>query len=115
MSTELWIVAAVATGLVVLTVVLTVRLLVKLVAARRRLRAAGIPLERKAAYWGAVLYVLCPVDLLPDPVLLDDIGVLLVALRTLHSAADRPGRGDGRRDRRRGLTSDSSVRTTKKG
>ncbi|MFK8907366.1 YkvA family protein [Streptomyces sp. YS-3] len=70
-----------AAGAVVLTV--------RLVRARRILRDAGIPLTHKAAYWGALLYVISPVDLLPDPVYLDDIGVLLLALRTLHGAVAR--------------------------
>jgi hypothetical protein len=30
-----------------------------------------------------------PLDLLPDPVYLDGIGVLLLALRSLHAAATR--------------------------
>lgn len=34
----------------------------------------------KAAFWGAVIYTLSPIDLLPDPILLDDIGLVLVAL-----------------------------------
>ncbi|KPC76783.1 membrane protein, partial [Streptomyces sp. NRRL WC-3753] len=46
---------------------------------------------------GALLYVLSPVDLLPDPVLLDDIGVLLLALRSLHAAAEAAGVGKGKR------------------
>ncbi|MEV0261493.1 YkvA family protein [Streptomyces sp. NPDC050617] len=69
-------------------VVLTVRL----IRARRILKAAGVPLEHKAAYWGALLYTLSPVDLLPDPVYLDDVGVLLLALHVLQSSVrERPG------------------------
>ncbi|WP_327358740.1 YkvA family protein [Streptomyces sp. NBC_01304] len=70
-------------------------LLVRLVRARRLLRDAGIPVENKLAFWGALIYVISPVDLLPDPVYLDDIGVLLLALRTLHAAAARRGVPDG--------------------
>lgn len=64
-------------------------LLVRVFRARRLLQDAGIPLRDKALFWGAVVYTISPVDLLPDPVYLDDIGVLLVALRVLHSAARR--------------------------
>ncbi|MDG4865354.1 YkvA family protein [Streptomyces sp. T-3] len=71
-------------------------LLVRLVRARRLLKDAGIPVENKLAFWGALIYVISPVDLLPDPVYLDDIGVLLLALRTLHAAAARSPL-DGRR------------------
>lgn len=40
-----------------------------------------------------MLYTVSPVDLIPDPVYLDDIGILLLALRSLHAAAGRlPGK-----------------------
>ena len=32
------------------------------------------------AFWGAIIYTVSPVDLLPDPILLDDIGVLAGSL-----------------------------------
>ncbi|GAB7042735.1 hypothetical protein JCM9533A_65860 [Catenuloplanes niger JCM 9533] len=34
----------------------------------------------KFAFWGAIIYTISPVDLLPDPILLDDIGVLAGSL-----------------------------------
>jgi hypothetical protein len=34
----------------------------------------------KFAFWGALVYTISPVDLLPDPILLDDIGVLAGSL-----------------------------------
>ncbi|MEV6684810.1 YkvA family protein [Streptomyces sp. NPDC051130] len=64
-------------------------LLVRVFKARRLLLDAGIPLRDKALFWFAVLYTISPVDLIPDPVYLDDIGVLLLALRSLHAAAAR--------------------------
>ncbi|WP_052868401.1 YkvA family protein [Streptomyces niger] len=91
MSTEAWIVVVVAGVLVLATLVLAVRLLVRLVKARGLLREAGIPVQNKAVFWGAVLYLVSPVDLLPDPVYLDDIGILLLALRSLHAAAASAG------------------------
>lgn len=33
------------------------------------------------------MYTISPLDLIPDPVYLDDIGILLLALRSLHAAA----------------------------
>ncbi|MGH4033475.1 YkvA family protein [Actinomycetota bacterium Odt1-20B] len=72
-------------------------LLLRLLRARRVLRDAGVPVENKLAFWGALIYVISPVDLLPDPVYLDDIGVLLLALRALHTAAERKGLPAGRR------------------
>ncbi|MFD9307949.1 YkvA family protein [Streptomyces sp. NPDC060048] len=84
-TTTLWLVVAavVATGLAITAAVLLVRVF----AARRLLRGAGIPLRDKALFWAAVAYTVSPVDLIPDPVYLDDIGILLLALRSLHAAA----------------------------
>ncbi|MYW67042.1 DUF1232 domain-containing protein [Streptomyces sp. SID8379] len=70
-------------------------LLVKVFRARRLLVDAGIPLRNKALFWTAVIYTISPVDLLPDPIYLDDIGILLVALNALHSAARRAGAEKG--------------------
>ncbi|KPI31283.1 protein of unknown function DUF1232 [Actinobacteria bacterium OV320] len=57
--------------------------LVRLIRARRGLRRAGLPTGPRWVFWGAVLYFVLPTDVLPDPVYLDDIGVLLLALRSL--------------------------------
>ncbi|MFJ2608477.1 YkvA family protein [Streptomyces sp. NPDC091279] len=80
---------AVVTGvLAVLVLAVAVVLMVRLARARRELRRAGLPTGPRWVFWGAVLYFVLPTDLLPDPVYLDDIGVLLLALRTLRSSAD---------------------------
>lgn len=78
-----------------------VALLVRLVRTRRELRRAGLPTGPRWVFWGAVLYLVFPADLLPDPVYLDDIGVLLLALRTMRGslgagASGVPGRRPGR-------------------
>ncbi|MEU6864464.1 DUF1232 domain-containing protein [Streptomyces sp. NPDC046876] len=85
MDTTFWLMlaAVVALGLAATAAVL----LVRVVRARRLLVDAGIPLRDKALFWLAVVYTVSPVDLLPDPVYLDDIGVLLLALRSLRAAA----------------------------
>ncbi|MEU6081619.1 YkvA family protein [Streptomyces sp. NPDC047108] len=80
-----WIVVAVVLALVAAGC--AVVLLVRLFRARKLLQDAGVPLPPKALFWTAVVYTISPVDLIPDPVYLDDIGVLLLALRALHSAA----------------------------
>jgi uncharacterized membrane protein YkvA (DUF1232 family) len=81
----------VAGAVVVVTVLLAVKLLIRLVRTRRLLKKAGIPASGKAAFWGAIVYLVFPVDLLPDPILIDDIGFLLLALRSLENAATRGG------------------------
>ncbi|KOU35149.1 YkvA family protein [Streptomyces sp. WM6378] len=103
MSTEVKVALVLAALALLATAVLTVVLTVRLIRARKVLQDAGIPLAHKAAFWGALLYVISPVDLLPDPIYLDDIGVLLLALRTLHMAATAPG-GPDRLTEGRGAT-----------
>jgi uncharacterized membrane protein YkvA (DUF1232 family) len=41
------------------------------------------PTSAKAAFWLAWIYTLSPVDILPDPILIDDIGVVLAAIATI--------------------------------
>lgn len=81
-STTTVIVVAAVLAAAVLAV--AVGVLVRLVRTRRRLRRAGLPTGPRWVFWGALLYFVLPTDLVPDPVYLDDIGVLLLALRTLH-------------------------------
>ncbi|WP_405442584.1 YkvA family protein [Streptomyces avidinii] len=85
MDGKVWLTLGViiAVGLAIAAAVLLVRVF----AARRLLLDSGIPLRDKALFWVAVAYTVSPVDLIPDPVYLDDIGVLLLALRSLHAAA----------------------------
>lgn len=85
-STTEVIVVAVVLAAVVLAV--AVRLLVRLVRTRRLMRHAGLPTGPRWVFWGAVLYFVLPTDLVPDPVYLDDIGVLLLALRTLRRSPE---------------------------
>ncbi|MFD3585552.1 DUF1232 domain-containing protein [Streptomyces sp. NPDC058683] len=67
-----------------------VTVLVRLVRTRRTLRRAGLPTGPRWVFWGAVLYLVLPTDLLPDPIYLDDIGVLLLALRSMRAARVLP-------------------------
>ncbi|MFD0029394.1 YkvA family protein [Streptomyces sp. NPDC055059] len=85
MDTKAWLILAAA--VVLLTMGIAAVLLVRVIRARRLLLDAGIPLGNKALVWAAVIYTVSPVDLLPDPVYLDDIGFLVLALRSLHVAA----------------------------
>lgn len=102
MTEQWWIVLGVAAVLVVVMVVIAVRLVVRMTRLRGQLRAAGAPRSGRLAFWLALAYLVLPVDLLPDPVLLDDIGVLLLAVRSLtkeaRSAAGAVKAGPGRDD-----------------
>ncbi|WP_329112723.1 YkvA family protein [Streptomyces sp. NBC_01353] len=94
MDSALWLIVAVVLLLVVAGFAAV--LLVRVFQARRLLLDADVPLQPKALFWVAVVYTVSPIDLIPDPVYLDDIGVLLVALRALHAAAARGGAGPKR-------------------
>ncbi|MEU9573763.1 YkvA family protein [Streptomyces massasporeus] len=82
-TTQVIILAAVLAALVL---VFAVVVLVRLVRTRRDLRRAGLPTGPRWVFWGALLYLVLPVDLVPDPVYLDDVGVLLLALRTVRGS-----------------------------
>jgi uncharacterized membrane protein YkvA (DUF1232 family) len=46
-------------------------------------RSERMPVQGKLAFWAAIVYTVFPVDVLMDPVYLDDIGVLSAALAYL--------------------------------
>ncbi|MEW1720156.1 YkvA family protein [Streptomyces sp. NPDC093109] len=85
---DLQIVLAVGAVLAALTLGAAITLTVRLVRARGALRAAGLPTGKRWVFWAAIAYLVLPVDLLPDPVYLDDIGVLLLALRSMRAAVE---------------------------
>ena len=88
-TTTLLVTAGAALAVVLFTGAAVV--LARLVRARRGLRRAGLPTGPRWVFWGAVAYFVLPTDLVPDPVYLDDIGVLLLALRSLRRAPGRAG------------------------
>ncbi|WP_051368018.1 YkvA family protein [Hamadaea tsunoensis] len=79
MSRQAWIVLGVIAALVaVVTLIGAIRLIVRLVGVKRALGAAGT--GGKVAFWGALAYTIFPIDILPDPIYLDDMAVLGGAL-----------------------------------
>jgi uncharacterized membrane protein len=83
----------VAAVLAAVVLAVAVAVLVRLVRTRRELRRAGLPTGPRWVFWGAVLYLVLPADLVPDPVYLDDIGVLLLALRSMRGSVTAPAPG----------------------
>ncbi|HZM81827.1 MAG TPA: YkvA family protein [Candidatus Limnocylindrales bacterium] len=83
MSRDTWIVLLiVGFGLLALvTLIVAVKFALRLLATKRMLGELGT--GGKIAFYGALLYTIFPVDLLPDPIYLDDIGVLAAALAIL--------------------------------
>ncbi|MFJ2828181.1 YkvA family protein [Streptomyces sp. NPDC087263] len=91
MDSTTWTIIVIVAILGAAALGVAITLLVRLVRARRELRRAGLPAGSRWVFWGAVVYLVLPADLLPDPVYLDDIGVLLLALRSMRPATgDRP-------------------------
>jgi hypothetical protein len=75
MSREAWIAVLVLGGLVAAaTVVGVVVLGIRVFSIRRMLGELGV--GGKVAFYGAIAYTIFPIDLLPDPIYLDDMGVL---------------------------------------
>jgi len=78
MSREAWIVVATIGGLLIIaSLVGCVLLLIRLFRIRRQLGDLGV--GGKVAFYGALIFTFFPVDLLPDPIYLDDMGVLAAA------------------------------------
>ncbi|MEO3928708.1 YkvA family protein [Micromonosporaceae bacterium B7E4] len=79
MSRETWTVILVLGGIVaVATLAGAVVLVVKVLRTRKLLGELGA--GGKVAFYGALIYTVLPVDLLPDPIYLDDMGILTGAL-----------------------------------
>lgn len=73
-----FIVAAIAVLLV--TGAIAVFLVVNLIRKYRQVNQPDTPMPVKFGYYASIAYAIFPIDLLPDPLLIDDIGVLLGAL-----------------------------------
>lgn len=91
MNSTWWLLLSLLAVVAVVTMAIAIRLLVTLLRTRRLLKGASIPSSTRTMFWASLVYLVWPVDLLPDPVYLDDIGFLLLALRSLHVAAGRAG------------------------
>jgi hypothetical protein len=82
-------------GWIVLIVVIVVLLLAMLVGAiillirllRMRKMLSELGAGGKVAFYGALIYTIFPIDILPDPIYLDDMGVLAGALLYLSKLA----------------------------
>ena len=66
-------------------------LLVKLLRLFSVVRSEAMPVAGKLSFWAALAYTVFPVDVLLDPVYLDDIGVLGAALAFVNHLASKHG------------------------
>lgn len=82
MSREAWLAVFVLGGIVLVAgLVGAIVLAIKVFRTRQLLAELG--LGGKIAFYGALIYTISPIDLLPDPIYLDDMGVLAGALLVL--------------------------------
>jgi hypothetical protein len=89
-SREQWIAVGVVVAIVgLLTLYGAIRLLIKLFRMRKSL--GELTTGGKIAFYGSLLYTIFPVDLLPDPIYLDDMAVLGTALVYLTRLLRRRG------------------------
>ena len=80
MSREAWIAVAVVVAIIgAVTLYGAVKLAKRLFITKRLLNEVG-GTGGKVAFWAALIYTILPIDLLPDPIYLDDMGVLGLAL-----------------------------------
>ncbi|MBP2326515.1 uncharacterized membrane protein YkvA (DUF1232 family) [Kibdelosporangium banguiense] len=82
----------VALIVVVVTAVVVVVLAIAMIRRHRKVHQPGVPVSAKVSYYGSIIYAVLPVDLLPDPILVDDIGVLAAALVYVGSVLKRVSR-----------------------
>ena len=79
MSEDTWIVIGAIVAVVgIISLVIALRLTFRLFSVYRTLRATGA--KGQWVFWAALAYLVFPIDLLPDPIYIDDIGVLTGAL-----------------------------------
>jgi hypothetical protein len=79
MSREAWVAVAVIGAIVaVATLIGAIVLAVRVWRTRKLLGELGV--GGRVAFYGALAYTILPVDALPDPIYLDDMGVLAGAL-----------------------------------
>jgi uncharacterized membrane protein YkvA (DUF1232 family) len=85
----------VALVLVVVSAVVVLVLVITMIRRHRKVHQPGVPVSAKVSYYGSIVYAVLPIDLLPDPVLVDDIGVLAGALLYIGHVLKRVSRKRG--------------------
>ncbi|GAA2404939.1 hypothetical protein GCM10010420_35760 [Streptomyces glaucosporus] len=91
------IVLAVAGVAVASMLVAAAVLALRLVRTWRLVRGEDVTPRTRFVFWGALAYAALPLDLLPDPVYLDDIGLLWLAVRHIAGVAERRYGWDSRK------------------
>lgn len=85
----------VALVLVVVSAAVVLVLAITMIRRHRKVHQPGVPVSAKISYYGSIFYTLVPIDVLPDPILIDDIGVLAAALLYIGRVLKRRKRTPG--------------------
>jgi uncharacterized membrane protein YkvA (DUF1232 family) len=70
----------IALWLIIAGAVVALALLVAMAFKFRQVHRAGVPTQTRVAFWLPIVYAICPFDILPDPIYIDDIAVLIGGL-----------------------------------
>lgn len=76
---------------VIASIVAAVFFFIKFIRTFKLIQSEKMPTSGKLAFWGTALYLISPVDLIPDPILLDDIGVMVAAVAFITKLASDRG------------------------
>jgi hypothetical protein len=79
--------------LIVAMVAVAAYYLVRLLRSFRLIRNDLMPLGGKVAFWAALAYLVFPIDVLPDPLLIDDIAIVATAVTYIGRLARNVGIG----------------------
>ena len=85
------ILVVIVVAVIVASVVVAVYFAIRLFRTYRLIRSQGMPTSGKVVFWAALAYLLLPLDLLPDPIALDDIGALVGAITYITHLAREHG------------------------
>lgn len=72
-------------------IIAAILVFIKFVRTFKLIQSEHMPMGGKLAFWGTILYLFSPIDLLPDPILVDDIGVMLAAAAFITKLASDQG------------------------
>jgi uncharacterized membrane protein YkvA (DUF1232 family) len=89
MSNWDWVGLTVLAVALVVTIVVAAVLVVRMIKKFRLVNQPGMPISAKITFFASIAYTIFPLDLLPDPVYIDDIAVLVGALAYIGHAAKK--------------------------
>jgi uncharacterized membrane protein YkvA (DUF1232 family) len=84
-----WIGLAALVAVVIVTAVVVIALVIRMIKKYQLVIQPGMPVSAKITFFASIAYAIFPLDLLPDPVLIDDIAVMVGALAYIGHCAKK--------------------------